>query len=147
LPPGKAPILFKQFLRFRSICLIAVISLFAGAVLMFLAGRLRTIVAFVFFFAGFSPHLPEHLSESSLAQVALIQGADTFLFALVLLIFSYGITILFVETISTGELRQAPRLCRIRPYSKFFFINKNSEGDYSLGLRASHQPFTRDPRI
>ena len=105
--------MFNQFLRFRSICLIAVISLFAGAVLMFLAGLLRTLAAFVFFFAGFSSPLPEHLTESSLAQVALIQGVDTFLFALVLLIFSYGIYILFVQTFSAEELHQLPRWMQI----------------------------------
>jgi uncharacterized membrane protein YqhA len=105
--------MFSHFLRFRAISLIAVISLFAGAVLMFLAGLLRTAYAFIVFGAGFNVHLPEHLSESSLASVALIQAVDSFLFALVLLIFSYGIYILFVRTFTNEELQQLPRWMRI----------------------------------
>jgi uncharacterized membrane protein YqhA len=105
--------MFAQFLRLRYISLIAVISLFTGAVLMFLAGLFRTLGAFVMFFSGFSVRLPEHLSESSLASVALIQAVDAFLFALVLLIFSYGIYILFVRTFTADELCQLPRWMQI----------------------------------
>lgn len=105
--------MFASFLRLRSVSLIAVIALFAGAVLMFLAGLLRTIGAFVYFFDGFFARLPSHLTESSLASVALIQAVDAFLFALVLLIFSYGIYILFVRTFSTEELQQLPRWMQV----------------------------------
>lgn len=105
--------MFTHFLRFRSVSLIAVISLFAGAILMFLAGLLRTIGAFLIFFSGFTVKLPDHLTESSLASVALIQAVDAFLFALVLLIFSYGIYILFVHTFSSEELQQLPRWMQI----------------------------------
>ena len=105
--------MFKQFLRFRSISLIAVISLFAGSALMFIAGLLRTIYAFFLFVSGFTMRLPEHLSESSLASVALVQAVDSFLFALVLLIFSYGIYILFVRTFTAEELQQLPKWMRV----------------------------------
>ena len=106
--------MFAQFVRFRSISLIAVISLFAGAVLMFLAGLLRTIGAFVtvlrrFFLQDF----PNTSARVRLPQVALIQAVDAFLFALVLLIFSYGIYILFVHTFSPEELQQLPRWMQI----------------------------------
>lgn len=105
--------MFAHFVRFRSVSLIAVIALFAGAILMFLAGLLRTAGAFWLFFSGFRVQLPEHLSESSLASVALIQAVDAFLFALVLLIFSYGIYILFVKTFTDEELQQLPRWMQI----------------------------------
>ena len=105
--------MFSTFLRLRSVSLIAVIALFAGAVLMFLAGLLKTIGAFLIFFSSFTVRLPEHLSESSLASVALIQAVDSFLFALVLLIFSYGIYILFVRSFSREELEQLPHWMRI----------------------------------
>jgi uncharacterized membrane protein YqhA len=105
--------MFATYLRLRSVSLIAVIALFAGAVLMFLAGLLRTLGAFSYFFDGFFSKLPSHLTESSLASVALIQAVDAFLFALVLLIFSYGIYILFVRTFSTEELQQLPRWMQV----------------------------------
>lgn len=105
--------MFATYLRLRSVSLIAVIALFAGAVLMFLAGLLRTLGAFSYFFEGFFSKLPSHLTESSLASVALIQAVDAFLFALVLMIFSYGIYILFVRTFSTDELQQLPRWMQV----------------------------------
>ena len=105
--------MFAHFLRLRYISIIAVVSLFAGAVLMFLAGLSRTVGAFILFFSGFTVQLPEHLTESSLTSVALIQAVDAFLFALVLLIFSYGIYILFVHTFNSEELQQLPRWMQI----------------------------------
>ena len=110
--------MFSTFMRLRSVCLVAVISLFAGAVLMFLAGMFRTIAAFIFFFAGFTTPLPDHLTETSLASVALIQAVDAFLFALVLLIFSYGIYILFVRNVNPDELRQLPPWMQIESVSE-----------------------------
>lgn len=105
--------MFNHFLRLRYISLIAVISLFAGAFLMFIAGLEKTLYAFGLFFVGFSDRLPGHLSEGSLASVALIQAVDSFLFALVLLIFSYGIYILFVHTFPANELQQLPHWMQI----------------------------------
>jgi uncharacterized membrane protein YqhA len=110
--------MFSRFLQFRYVSLIAVVSLFAGAVLMFIAGLWRTLGAFAIFFSSFSIRLPEHLSESSLASVALIQAVDAFLFALVLLIFSYGIYILFVQTFSTEELQTLPHWMQIKSISE-----------------------------
>jgi uncharacterized membrane protein YqhA len=110
--------MYANFLRLRYVSIIAVICLFAGAVLMFLAGLLKTLSAFSVFFIGFSERLPVHLTESSLTSVALIQAVDAFLFALVLLIFSYGIYILFVESASTEELRQLPRWMQIESISE-----------------------------
>jgi uncharacterized membrane protein YqhA len=101
------------FLKLRSVSIVAVICLFAGAVLMFLAGLVKTIASFSTFFIGFAERMPGHLTESSLASVALIQAVDSFLFALVLLIFSYGIYILFVDSMSTEELRRLPRWMQI----------------------------------
>ena len=101
-------LMFAHFLRLRYISLIAVISLFAGSFLMFLAGLLRTVGAFFAFYNGFNGGFADHLTESSLASVALIQAVDAFLFALVLLIFSYGIYILFVHSFTQEELQQLP---------------------------------------
>ncbi|MFA4849922.1 MAG: YqhA family protein [Methanoregula sp.] len=105
--------MFAHFLRLRYISIIAVASLFAGAVLMFVIGLARTVDAYLLLVSGISVQLPEHLTENSLSSVALIQAVDSFLFALVLLIFSYGIYILFVHSFSTDELKQLPRWMQI----------------------------------
>lgn len=99
--------MFSRIYSLRYICILAVVSLFAGSVLMFLAGSLHTLDAFVVFFLGRSVvTLPSHLSENSAVSVILIQAVDYFLFALVLLIFSFGIYNLFVRNVdeSMGKL-------------------------------------------
>jgi len=64
---------------------------------MFLSGAIFTINAYMIFFLGRRVvTLPGHLSEEPAASVVLIQSVDAFLFALVLLIFSYGIYALFI---------------------------------------------------
>ncbi|NMB79720.1 MAG: YqhA family protein [Methanomicrobiales archaeon] len=103
----------STFMQLRSVSLIAVIALFAGSILMFLAGLLKTIGAFLIFFSAFSIRMPDHLSESSLATVSLIQAVDAFLFALVLMIFSYAIYILFVHSFTREELEQLPKWMQI----------------------------------
>ena len=110
--------MFAQFLRLRYISIIAVVSLFAGAALLFLAELVRTITAFLILLPGYAAihgydSISEHLTESSLSSVALIQAVDAFLFALVLLIFSYGIYILFVASLSAEELQKLPRWMQI----------------------------------
>lgn len=98
----------SRFLQLRLISLVAVFSLFFGSALMFAVGFCKTIGAFLILFPGIAEKLPYHLSESALISVALIQAVDAFLFALVLLIFSYGIYILFVHTEAPEELSHLP---------------------------------------
>ena len=110
--------MFAQFLRLRYISIIAVISLFAGAALMFVAGLIRTVTAFLLIFPGSAAvygfvTMPDHLPEETLSSIALIGAVDAFLFALVLLIFSYGIYILFVANLSADELQKLPHWMQI----------------------------------
>ena len=110
--------MFKKFFALRYICVVAVISLFAGAVLMFIVGAGRTFNAFLAYFLDFeNTGLPAHLSQGSLASVALVQAVDAFLFALVLLIFSYGIYTLFVSDIPDTVRSKLPRWLHIRSIS------------------------------
>jgi len=89
--------MFKRFFALRYVSIIAVISLFAGSVLMFLSGAIFAFNAYLIFFFGRSVAvLPGHLGENTAASVVIIQSVDAFLFALVLLIFSYGIYTLFI---------------------------------------------------
>jgi len=59
----------------------------------------------VFFFGRSVITLPGHLSENAAASVALIQAVDAFLFALVLLIFSYGVYTLFINREDDATLK------------------------------------------
>jgi uncharacterized membrane protein YqhA len=105
--------MYPNLLKFRYVSLIAVICLFGGAVLMFLVGLEKTLGAILLYFADLTHRLPAHLSEASVTSVALIQAVDAFLFALVLLIFAYGIYILFVETPGDEELKLLPRWMQV----------------------------------
>ncbi len=107
--------MFDRFLSLRYVSIVAVISLFIGSVLMFIAGAERTLQAVVLYFfgAGIS-NLPQHLSQANLASVVLVQAVDSFLFALVLLIFSYGIATLFVLDPESPELGKLTGWLRIR---------------------------------
>ncbi len=104
-----------RFFSLRSICLIAVISLFAGSVLMFISGAIYTINAFLVFFLGRTVAiLPSHVTENTAASVILIQSVDAFLFALVLLIFSFGIYTLFVFDPDSPEQLKIAGWLRVR---------------------------------
>ncbi|WP_321507918.1 YqhA family protein [uncultured Methanoregula sp.] len=103
-----------RFLSLRYISLIAVISLFVGAALMFIIGAVRTLNAVLILFldAGVFNY-PEHLDRGTLSSVALVQSVDAFLFALVLLIFSYGIYNLFINSPTENHKQDLPSWLRI----------------------------------
>ena len=108
-----------QFLSLRYISLIAVVSLFVGAFLMFIIGAVRTLnaILYLFFEAG-SMSIPEHLSRGALVSVAMVQAVDAFLFALVLLIFSFGIYNLFINRPDETSRQALPGWLRINSISE-----------------------------
>ncbi len=111
--------MFERFFSLRYICIAAVISLFAGAVLMSVIGAERTLNAFNIYLFGPGPvQLPHHLNQGSLASVALVQAVDAFLFALVLLIFSYGIYTLFIANVTDTGKTKLPRWLHIESISE-----------------------------
>ena len=110
--------MYSGFLKLRYVSLIAVACLFLGAVLMFLVGLGKTLGALYLYFSDFTHRLPAHLDESSVTSISLIQMVDAFLFALVLLIFAYGIYILFVQNPDDDELRKLPRWMQIKNISE-----------------------------
>lgn len=110
--------MIQKFYALRYISLLAVISCFAGSVLMFVSGTISVINAYLIYFLGRSiTILPGHVEENVVASVILIQSVDTFLFALVLLIFAYGIyTLCFGEDqVTFGKL---PDWLRVRSISQ-----------------------------
>jgi uncharacterized membrane protein YqhA len=112
--------MFQRFFSLRAICLIAVASLFAGSALMFIVGALQTIWTIIVFLFGpdSAGGLKAHLSQATLASVGLVQAVDSFLFALVLLIFSFGIYVVFVYNASPEELSRLPGWLRITDISQ-----------------------------
>jgi uncharacterized membrane protein YqhA len=101
--------MFQRFFSLRLISIIAVISLFIGSALMFIIGAGQTLTAIaVFIFDFYTENMPAHLTQSTLASVLLVQAVDSFLFALVLLIFSFGIYTLFIANASQKEMEKLP---------------------------------------
>ena len=89
-----------MFLRYVS--MIAAVSTFMGSVLMFIVGAFKTVKAFTIYFIETDVGSKfEHISKPDVAMISLIESVDSFLFALVLLIFSFGIVQIFIMQYDT----------------------------------------------
>lgn len=87
----------NKVLLLRYISLVAVIFSFIGSGFMFFMGASKTIKSFgIYFNLQGETQTHEHLTNSSLTMISLIESLDAFLFALVLLIFAYGIFQIFI---------------------------------------------------
>ena len=110
----------RTFFSFRYISIIAVVASFIGAVLLFILGAFKIAGAIAVMFLGGSDGLnllvEIHGPESSMSGVVLLvmNSIDLFLFALVLLIFSYGIYELFIRDIPADKAEEYPSWFRIR---------------------------------
>ena len=89
----------------RLLTLVAVVSSFAGALLMTYLGLINTLDAFHIQLGGVKTELPNE--EATI--VVLIGALDRFLIAIVLLFFGYGIYTLFVRPDSTPSDLGLPR--------------------------------------
>ena len=99
----------QKIYAFRYISWIAVIALITGSGLMFLLGGYKTFMAIGYFF-GLSDiyrteEIPPQVSLINLSMATLVSAMDIFLFALILLIFAYGILHLFI---ATGDNQNIP---------------------------------------
>jgi uncharacterized membrane protein YqhA len=93
----------RTLFSLRYISIIAVISSFIGAVLLFVLGAMKIAGALgVMLLLGnpVSLMIESHGAESATTGVVIlvINAVDSFLFALILLIFSYGIYTLFINS-------------------------------------------------
>lgn len=113
---------FNKFLIFRYLALIAVISSLMGSTLMFIVGAYKTYIAVSYFFQGgkffTAGNLDEHLTSSQMSVATLVSAVDVFLFALVLLIFSYGIYHLFIINKKQADNLKLPEWARITSLSE-----------------------------
>ncbi len=81
----------------RLVTLVAVISSFAGSLLMFWLGFVNTLEAFATQFGDAGGHMPADV----LTVIHLIGALDRFLIAIVLMFFGYGVYVLFVRPEAT----------------------------------------------
>ena len=81
----------------RLVTLVAVISSFAGSLLMFWLGFVNTWEAFATQFSDAGGHMPADV----LTVIHLIGALDRFLIAIVLMFFGYGVYVLFVRPEAT----------------------------------------------
>jgi uncharacterized membrane protein YqhA len=99
----------RYFYPLRYICLIVVVSAFFGSALMLYIGVIETLLAFEYAFS--SEHYVELESGLEVVKAAdlvtsyIIKAMDSFLIALVLMIFSYGVYLLFISSESDSETR------------------------------------------
>jgi len=87
----------KPFYIFRYISLIAIICSLIGSLLLFFIGAWKTYNAIEIVFFAYIPKGNEHLHSMDNATLYLMKALDTFLIALALFIFAYGIFSLFIS--------------------------------------------------
>jgi len=110
---------WKYFTKARYLVVIAAVSSLLGSALMFFIGVEKTLSAFFYYFFGHALRarkypLPEYLTPGDLATVSLAQAIDVFLFALVMMIFGYGILYLFLIEDVDKERLSFPAWLRIK---------------------------------
>ena len=101
--------MFNVFFALRYIIFIIVIGTFMGAGLMILLGVSETWEAFMVFFSN--EPLAEKFGDISHAEAAaltMVGSIDDYLFGLVLIIFSYGIYILYLHDYSKTTNTEMP---------------------------------------
>ena len=95
---------FKHFFVLRYVAFIAVVCSFLASLLMFINGATKTFQAFHTYFVG----LPTEesfgeLNQAEVSVIFVIESVDAFLFALVLMIFSFGMYMLFIKNSQKHE--------------------------------------------
>ena len=92
-----------RFLVYRYMSYVAVVTSLFGAALMFLLGVTKTVRAYITFLSQFDDPLEHYPQSVDQAIALLVQAIDSFLIGMVFIIFSYGVTTLFVRRIELPE--------------------------------------------
>ncbi len=93
----------EQFITYRYLSYVAVIATAAAAVLVFLIGVMKTIEAYATFLRQLSTPLVNEPAAVNKSIALLVQSIDLFLIGMVFLVFSYGVTTLFIKKIELPE--------------------------------------------
>jgi len=114
--------MLNKIFAFRYISWIAVIGSMLGSFLMFIVGGYKTYLAFVMFFSAPLTLNQENnvplVNRGNHAMATLVSAMDIFLFALVLLIFGYGIYNLFISSMRGDKEIKLPGFMRIENLSQ-----------------------------
>ena len=92
-----------RFLVYRYMSIVAVISSLFGAALMFLLGVTKIVRAYVTFLGRIDDPMELYPQSVDQAIALLVQAIDSFLIGMVFIIFSYGVTTLFIRRIELPE--------------------------------------------
>ncbi len=93
----------EQFITYRYLSYVAVIATAAAAVLVFLIGVMKTIEAYATFLRQLSTPLVNEPAAVNKSIALLVQSIDLFLIGMVFMVFSYGVTTLFIKKIELPE--------------------------------------------
>jgi len=97
-------------IRVRYLASIAVIFSFLSSMMVFYVGAKKTIFAIIGYFQGVRPDLaPEHMKAENIVIIQVIDSIDSFLLALVLLYFGYGIYALFLHQPDAKVIHSLPK--------------------------------------
>lgn len=88
---------------FRILLVVAVAASMFGAVLMFLLGVKKTILAYGIFLGHLTAPLKNGAKADNASIALLIQSIDAFMIGMVFIIFAYGITTLFIRRIQVPK--------------------------------------------
>ena len=105
--------MFNYFFRLRYIVLLIIFSTFMGSVLMISIGVVETFDVFNMYIFG--AEIPEEFAKISRAEIAglmMVGVLDSLLFGLVLIIFSYGVYVLYIH--DPKEKEALPEWLRIK---------------------------------
>lgn len=90
--------LFRILARLRYVSVVAVISSFVGSAFMFAIGAVKVAKGGYYFLTGTLPEWsPAHLTPGDTATILIIASLDSFLIALALLYFAYGMHALVID--------------------------------------------------
>jgi len=105
----------ERIYLFRHVSFIAVVAVFFAAVLMFVIGAERTIIGFAYYLQGKEIAIKEGVTVAHdvAAMFMVVDAVDAFLFALVLLIFSFGVYNLCVRHVDGEAMEKVPRWLRV----------------------------------
>ncbi len=141
--------LARRFRYFRYLSLIGVVSSGFGSAIMFLIGAVKTIKAWKAFVPEGLDVTDPGISHANTATALIAQGIDSFLIALVLMIFASGIYNIFIresshrnesslggfEVHDIGQLKRIlAELVIIILFVKFLEISLNSKGAFEWSV-------------
>jgi len=109
----------NPFYIFRYFSLIAIICSLIGSLLLFFVGAWKTYGAIKIVLFDYIPNGQEHLNPVDTATIYLMKALDTFLIALALFIFAYGVFTLFISNkniVDNGVLKwiRAPNIGHLK---------------------------------